>query len=126
MCETNLNDSIDSGNLYVGGYLPLIRKYSVTHMHGSTVYVKEGLPSAQNLSVENSQDSYLCFRLALLHSVSFFFFLYRFPLLRLFYLTQLRFSFKTSANVFVFGDFNVRHKVWLNYSDRIDTCGELL
>ena len=54
-----MNDSIDSGNLYVGGYLPLIRKYSVTHMHGPTVYVKEGLPSAQNLSVENSQDSYL-------------------------------------------------------------------
>ena len=95
-------------------------------MHGPTVYVKEGLPSAQNLSVENPQDSYLCFRLALLHSVSYFFFLYRFPLLRLFYLTQLRFSFKTSANVFVFGDFNVHHKVWLTYSDRIDTCGELL
>ena len=33
-----------------------------------------GLPFARDLSLENSADSYLCFRLALLHSVSYFFF----------------------------------------------------
>ena len=49
---------------------------SSTHMHGLTVYVKEGLSFAQNLSLENSVDSCLCFLLALLHSVSYFFFLY--------------------------------------------------
>ena len=76
LCETNLDNSIDSGNFSVRGYLPLIRKDSSTHMHGLTVYVKEGLPFAQELSLENSADSYLCFRLALLHSVSYFFFLY--------------------------------------------------
>ena len=70
LCETNLDDSIDSGNFSVRGYLPLIRKDSSTHMHGLTVYVKEGLPFAQDLSLENSADSYLCFRLALLHLVS--------------------------------------------------------
>ena len=43
LCETNLDDSIDSGNFFVRGYLPLIRKDSSTHMHGLTVYVKEGL-----------------------------------------------------------------------------------
>ena len=43
LCETNLDDSIDSGNFSVGGYIPLIRKDSSTHMHGLTVYVKEGL-----------------------------------------------------------------------------------
>ena len=53
-----------------GGYLPLIQKDSNTHMHGLTVYVKEGLPFAQDVSPENSADSYLCFQLALLHSVS--------------------------------------------------------
>ena len=51
------------------GYLPLIRKDSSTHMHGLTVYVKEGLPFAWDLSLENFADSYLCFQLALLHSV---------------------------------------------------------
>ena len=60
----------------VRGYLPLIRKVSSTHMHVLAVYVKEGLPFARGLSLENSADSYLCFRLALLHSVSYFFFLY--------------------------------------------------
>ena len=41
--ETNLNDSSNSGNFSVRGYLPLIRKDSGTHMHGLAVYVKEGL-----------------------------------------------------------------------------------
>ena len=77
LCEANLGDSIDSGNFYVRSYLPLIRKHSSTHMHGLAVYVKEGLPFARDLSIENSADSYLCFRLALLHSVSYFFFIYR-------------------------------------------------
>ena len=56
LCETNLDDSIDSGNFSVRGYLPLIRKDSSTHMHGLAVYVKEGLPFARDLSLENSAD----------------------------------------------------------------------
>ena len=62
--EINLGHSIDSGNFSVKGYLPLIRKDSVTHMYGLAVYVKEGLPLPQDLSLENSANSYLCFRLA--------------------------------------------------------------
>ena len=72
LCETNLNGSIDSGNFFVWGYLPLIWKDSSTHMHGLAVYVKERLPFAWDLSLENSADSYLCFQVALLHSVSSF------------------------------------------------------
>ena len=71
--EASLDDSTDSGNFSVRGYLPLIRKDYITHMHGLAVYVKEGLSFARDLSL----DSYLCFRLALLQSVSYFFFLYR-------------------------------------------------
>ena len=40
LCETNLDDSMDSGNFSVRGYLPLIRKDSGTHMHGLAVYLK--------------------------------------------------------------------------------------
>ena len=76
LCDTNLDDSIDSGILSMRGYLPLIRKDSGTHMHGLAVYVKQGLPFARHLSLENSADFYLCFRLALLQSVSYFIFLY--------------------------------------------------
>ena len=57
LCEINLEDSIDSGNFSVRGYLPLIRKDSSTHMHGLAVYVKEGLPLARDLSLGNSADS---------------------------------------------------------------------
>ena len=59
LCETNLNDLIDSGNFSARGYPPLIQKDSSTHMHGLAVYVKEGLPFAQYLSLENSSDSYV-------------------------------------------------------------------
>ena len=98
-------------------YLPLIRKDSVTHMHGLAVYVKEGLLFARDLSLENSADSYLCFRLALLHSVSYFFFLYRSPSLSVCAVfDSISFNIdevlliNPSANVFVFEDFNIHHK----------------
>ena len=64
ICETNLDDSIDSGNFSVRGYLSLTRKDSGIHMHDLTVYVKEGLPFARDVSLESSTDSYLCFPLA--------------------------------------------------------------
>ena len=49
--ETNLDDSIHSGNFSVSGYLCLIQKDSTTHMDGLAVYVKEGLPFVQDLSI---------------------------------------------------------------------------
>ena len=132
LCETNLHDSTDSGHFSVRGYFPLIRKDSSNHMHGLAVYVKEGLPFARDLSLENSADSYLCFRLALLHSVSYFFFLYRSPssaLCTVFdSISSNRdevLSINPSANVFVFGDFNVHHKDWLTYPGGTDRLGEL-
>ena len=112
LCEKNLDDKIDSGNFSVGGYLPLIWKDSSTYMHGLAVYVKEGLPFAQDLSLQNSADSYLCCRLALLHSVPYFFFLYRSPSSRfctVFDSISLNIdevlSINLSANVLVFGDY---------------------
>ena len=112
LCETNLDDSIDSANFSVRGYLPLIRKDSGTHMHGLAVY--------------------LCFRLALLHSVSYFFLLYRSPssaLCTVFDSISSNIdevlSISPSANVFVFGDFNVHHKDWLTYSSGTGRPGKL-
>ena len=124
LCETNLDDSSDSGNFSVTGYLPLIRKDSSTHMHGLAVYVKEGLPFARDLSLENSADSYLCFRFALLHSVSYFFFLYRSPSSSLCTVFD-SISSNIDEVMFVFGDFNVHHKDWLTYSGGTDRPGEL-
>ena len=132
LCETNLDGSIYSGNFSVTGYLPLIRKDSSTHMHGLAVYVKEGFPFAWDLSLENSADSYLCFRLALLDSLSYFFFLYQSPssaLCTVFESISSNIdevlSINPSANVFVFADFYVHHKDWLTYSGGTDKPGEL-
>ena len=113
-------------------YFPVIQKDSGTHMHGLAVYVKEGLPFARELSLENSADSYLCFRLALLHSVSYFFFLYRSPssaLCTVFDSISSNIdevlSIKPSATVFFFGDFHVHHKDWVTYFIGTDLPGEL-
>ena len=132
LCDTNLDDSLDSGNFFVRGYLPLIRKDFSTHVHGLAVYVKEGLRFARDLFLVNSADSYSCFRLALLDSVSYFFFLYRSPssfLCTVFGSISSNIyealSINPSANVFVFWDFNVHHKDWLTYSGGTDRPGEL-
>ena len=82
--------------------------------------------------LEKTAASSLCFWLALLHSVSSFFFLYQSPssaLCTVFDSISSNIdevlSINPSANVFVFGDFNVHHKDWLTYSGEIDGPGEL-
>ena len=99
--ETNQDDSIDSSNLSVRGYLPLIWNDSTTHMHGLSVYVKWRKDFLlHGIYLEKTVASSLCFWLALLHSVSSFFFLYQSPLslctvLILVHLTWMRFSRST-------------------------------
>ena len=78
---------------------------------------------------ENSRKCGFLLMFSLLHSVSYFFFLYQSPLsLCLVFDSILSnideiFSINPSANVFVFGNFNVHHKVWLTYSGGTDRPG---
>ena len=109
-------------------FLPLILKNSITHLHGLAVYVREELSFARDLSLGNSTDSYLCLRLALLHSVFYFFFIYPSPssaLSTAFYSISSNIdgvlSINPSANLFVFGDFNMHD----NLSWWTDRPGEL-
>ena len=117
LCETKLLQSID--------YLHLIRKDSVSHMHDLAVYLKERLLFAQDLSLESSDDSYLCFRLVSLHSISYLFFLHQslssslctvFDAV-LFDIGEVL-SLNPSANMFVLGDFKIHPKDWLIFSGR--------
>ena len=109
-------------------YLPLIRRYSYAWSRS----LCEGRTFFCTGHLEKSADSYLCFRLALLHSVSYFVFLYRspsLPLCKIFdsissIIDELP-SINPSANVFVFGDFDVHHRDWLTYSSGTDRYGEL-
>ena len=116
LCETNLNDSIDFGNFSVKGYLPLIRKDSSAHVYCLTVYLREGLPLARDLSPENSADSYLFslnsftshnFLLPSHLSITLFVFVHAFWF---YFILGEVISIKPSANVFTFRDFNVHHK----------------
>ena len=76
--------------------------------------------------------SYLRFRLASLHSVPYFFLLYQSPSSSLCTVfdaissnTDEFLSVNPSANVFVFGNFNVHHKDCLTHSGGNDRPGEL-
>ena len=84
-------------------------------MHGLTVYVKEGLPFARGLSLKNFANSYLCFRLALLHSLPFssidHVLRLRACCLILFHLTQIRFSRSTHLLFLSLETFNVHHNL---------------
>ena len=131
LCETNLDDSIDFGNSSERGYVPLIRIDSSTRMHGPAVYLKEWLPFAGDLSLDNSADSYLYFRLVLFCSVSCFVFLYWSPsssLCMVFYSISSSIDEGLLINpfaVFVFGDFNIHHKDRFIYSGGTDRPCEL-
>ena len=112
LCETNLDDSIDSGNFSVRGYLPLICKDSSTDMH-----------SFCTRRISRKLCTFLLMFLTCFTSLSYFFFLYQ-------SLSSLLctvfdsissnidevLSINPSANVLVFGDFNVHHKDWLTWT----------
>ena len=109
--------SVGSSNFSVKGCLPLIQKDSVTHLHVLTVYVNKGLPFPQDSSLENSEDCYLSLVFALLHFVSYFFFLYQ--SMSVSFCKVLNtissnvdevLSINSSVNVFIFGYLNVDHK----------------
>ena len=100
-------------------------------MHGLVVYVKERLPFAWDLSLENS--GFLHMFLTDFTSLSvLLLFLYWLPSLSLCTVFDSILcnidevlSINSCANVFAFEDFNVHHKDWLPYSGRTDRSGEL-
>ena len=101
----------------VRGYLPLIQKI-VTYMHGLAVYVKEGIPFAQDLFgflfMFLTSFTWLC--------VSYIFLLNQLlsPLSTVFNANSSDIdyvlSINPSANVLFFRDFNIHHNNWLTYS----------
>ena len=83
------------------------------------------------ISLENSAYSSLCFWLALLHSVSYLFFLYQSSLWICTVFDSISsnidedLTINLHANVFLFGDLNVHHKDGLTYSGGTRRSGEL-
>ena len=131
LCETNLNSSILDDDFSVSGYLPIIRKDSSTCMHGLAVYVRDNLPISREATLENPDEPYfMCFRLSLLHSTSYLYFLYRSPSSQncsvidsISSSIDSALSKHPSADIFVFGDFNAHHSEWLPHSPSTDAAG---
>ena len=81
LCEKNLDDSVDSGTFSVRSCLHLIQRESSTHMHVFAIYMKEGLPFAEDLSRNHLQIltyvfSWLYFTVLLLFPLLITFFVF--------------------------------------------------
>ena len=110
LCETNLDDSIDSGNFSVSGYLHLIRYYSCAW---SSSFCERRASFCTGLTSRKLCRFLLMF-LTGFTSVFYFFFLYRSTsscLCTVFYSIPPKIDevllINPSANAFVFGDFKV-------------------
>ena len=120
LCETNLNPGISSFDFHVDSYLLLQHLDSDCHMHGLAVYVCNSLPIPRESRFQSSHHSFMCFHLALLHTISYLFFLYSSPSFQDCTLIDVVSenidkipSSCPSANIFVFSDFNTHHTTWL-------------
>ena len=81
------------------------------------MYLKSTLPISRREELELPDSPFMCFRLSLLHSTSYLFFLYRSPsnqdcsaLDNISNSIDRALTLHPSANIFVCGDFNVHHK----------------
>ena len=129
LSESNLHDGILDSDFLVPGYLPIHRKDS-GHMHGLGVYIQCNLPIARDLILEDSNESFMCFRLALMHSTTYIFFLYRSPSTPSCSVVEAvssnidkALSKQPSANIMVCGDFNAHNLDWLVHSHTADAAG---
>ena len=80
--------------------------------------------------LEEDNESYMCFRLALLHSTTYIFFLYRSPSSSSCSVVEAVSSnidkaliLHPSANIMVCGDFNAHNTEWLGHSHTTDAAG---
>ena len=101
-----------------------------TLLLGLGLYVRDNLPIAREPSLEDSKESFMCFRLSLLHSTSYLFFLYRSPSPQCCSVIDTVSSsidntllLHPTANIFVFADFNIHHSDWLKYSNGTNSYG---
>ena len=98
-------------------------------MHGLGVYIKHGIPCARDISFEDANLPFMCFRMALLHSTSFIIFLYR-PCRsgsEIFDSISEKvdeiLAKYPAALIHICGDFNVHHEDWLVHSRFTDPEG---
>ena len=89
-----MDESIDSGNFSVMGYLHVIRKDSITHIHGLAVYVKKGqMTYLSKTRILNYVINWLSsLSVLLLFPLSIIFFVFMHSFFILFHLIKIMFS----------------------------------
>ena len=97
-------------------------------MHILGAYVRCNLPVARDLTLEDSNESFICFRLALLHSTTYLFFLYQSPTPSYSVVEAVSSNIDKArgiqpADIIVCGDFNARNPDWLVHSHTTDAAG---
>ena len=122
LCETNLDDLIDSDNFSVRCYLSLICKDSIYYLYAWSLSLKEGRGTSFcmghrklcRFSLFSISFTSLSVSLFLFWSPSWWFCMVFDSISS--NIDNKILSINSSANVFVFGDFNIHHKDWLTYS----------
>ena len=129
VCETGHLDDMRLASVKVDGYNDPIKKDDSRHGHGLAVYVKNGFPCSRAASFEDPLLPYMCFRVALLHSTSFIFTLYRPQTDGVAIFDSIAERIDSillahpSASIHLCGDFNIHHQEWLIHSNCTDEEG---
>ena len=128
LSESRLSSDISSDSFKLPGYI--FHRLDHPPSHGLGVYIKDTLPVARESTLECNNQEYMCFRLSLLHSTTYLYFLYRSPsssscavIDAISDSIDRAISQHPAAQVMVFGDFNVHHKEWLIHSRNTDVAG---
>ena len=112
--KTNSNDSINSSNITVTGYIPLIWKNSVTHIHNLAVYVGTVIRKVQDFLFVFFLNGFTSFVLHIFLSITVFAFVHGYSCYFIWHKYVL--SINRYANVLFFRTYKIHHKDWLTYS----------
>ena len=121
MAISETGSCIPREEFQIQGYSDLISKADPLnrHGHGLGVYIKDGIPCGRVTAYEDPDLPFMCFRVALVHSTSFIFTLYRPQKDGSILFDRIAEKIDSImvdypyANIHVCGDFNVHHKEWL-------------
>ena len=129
LCETNLDDPIDSGNFSVRGLSYFnAKRFYYSYASSCSLWKKDFLLHGTYL-LKTLQILTYVFDWVTTQWLTFFSIDYRLCLYASFFIlfdpTDEVLTINPSAHAFVFGDFNIHHKDWLNYSGGTDRIGGL-
>ena len=121
MAISETGSCIPREEFQIQGYSDLISKADPLnrHGHGLGVYIKDGIPCGRVTAYEDPDLPFMCFRVALVHSTSFIFTLYRPQKDGSILFDRIAEKIDSImvdypyANIHMCGDFNVHHQEWL-------------